>query len=171
MESLHPTLRRQLARLGVDPGTAPADPEVWRALLLRVSKAYEESAQDRYLLKRSLSTVSAEMAGLNAELKSRAESRVAAERDRLEAMISALSDGFVSLELDGSLHSWNPAAEALLGPLQEGEELLPFLHLSEGVPVDVRRRTGRGASPAGPAARRRRPLRRHRTAYRCPHRC
>ena len=33
MDPLHPTLRRQLARLGVDPEAAPTDPELWRALL------------------------------------------------------------------------------------------------------------------------------------------
>ena len=134
MDPLHPTLRRQLARLGVDPEAAPTDPELWRALLQRVSKAYEEGAQDRYLLKRSLSTVSAEMAELNDQLRSRAESRVAAERDRLEAIISALSDGFATLELDGSLHSWNPAAESLLGPLATGCPVLDRFRFGAAVP-------------------------------------
>ncbi|MFI0431556.1 MAG: response regulator [Candidatus Nanopelagicales bacterium] len=134
MDAIHPTLRRQLDRLKLKAEDPPADAGQWQALLARVSKAYEEGSQDRYLLQRSMSTVAAEMTELNAELRRRADTRVAAERDRLSAIINALSDGFVRLDLEGGVRSWNPAAEDLLGPLSIGARILPRLALSGPTP-------------------------------------
>ena len=77
-DPLHPLLTRQLRRLGLDetgaPGAAP-----WRALLERVSCAYREFDQDRYLLERSQELASGEMADLYAALQ--------AERDLLESRV------------------------------------------------------------------------------------
>ena len=128
-DPLHPTLSRQLKRLGLTPDEPPAEAAGWRALLTRVDTAYEESRQDLYLLQRSLGVVSAEMAALNEELKARAESRVRAQRDRLEAIISALTDGFCSLDLTGSLLTLNPAAAELLAGIATGEPVLQRFRL------------------------------------------
>ncbi len=128
-DPLHPTLSRQLKRLGLTSDEPPAEAAAWRALLARVDTAYEESRQDLYLLQRSLGVVSAEMAALNEELKARAESRVRAQRDRLEAIISALTDGFCSLDLTGSLLTLNPAAAELLDGIAPGEPVLQRFRL------------------------------------------
>ncbi|MEI2762591.1 PAS domain S-box protein [Methanothrix soehngenii] len=54
----------------------------------------------------------------------RAEERIGAERDRHEVLISALSDGFCSLRLDGTVLSANPAARALLGAVEPGDQFM-----------------------------------------------
>ena len=135
-DPLHPTLGRQLKRLGLTPDDPPKEATAWRALLTRVDTAYEESRQDLYLLQRSLGVVSEEMAALNAELKARAESRVRAQRDRLEAIISALTDGFCSLDLAGALLTLNPAAADLLGEVAPGQPVLNRFRLGVGTGDD-----------------------------------
>ena len=49
---LHALLARQLTRLGLDTARPPGVAE-WQKLLERVSRAYQEAEQDRYLLERS----------------------------------------------------------------------------------------------------------------------
>ena len=81
---LHPTLQRQLRRLGLSAAQPPADPAAWSALLERVARTYHESEQDRYLLERSQSLASAEMGDLHAELN--------ASRARLASLLTLSSD-------------------------------------------------------------------------------
>ena len=73
----HPLLARQLKRLGLVAEAVPS--ASWRELLERVSRAYVECDQDRYLLERSQELASAEMAELNRALQ--------AERDLLESRV------------------------------------------------------------------------------------
>ena len=82
----HPTLQRQLQRVGLDvaalaqaPGTAGLP-----ALLERVSRAYTDAEQDRYLLERSQEVASREMGELHAQL--------AASQARLASLLSLSSD-------------------------------------------------------------------------------
>ncbi len=79
----HPLLTRQLGRLGLNAEDAPT-PAAWRAMLERVSRAYREADQDRYLLERSQELASGEMADLYAALQ--------AERDRLESRVRERTD-------------------------------------------------------------------------------
>lgn len=76
---LHALLKRQLKRLGLEPGAIPAD-SGWTALLQRVSRAYEEHDQERYLLERSQDLASEEMSTLYAKVR--------ADRDLLEARVA-----------------------------------------------------------------------------------
>jgi serine phosphatase RsbU (regulator of sigma subunit) len=73
---LHPTLVRQLLRVGVGDASRPPPDEVWRELLARVTASYREADDERYLLERSLDISSREMEALN--------QRITQERDRLE---------------------------------------------------------------------------------------
>ena len=107
VSDLHALLLRQLGRVGLDADAIPTSAEHWRALLARVSRAYHEAEQDRYLLERSQDLVSEELVDLNRDLeieKSSLEARVA-ERTRLlqqsEAHLSGIAAG--------------PAARNLLG--------------------------------------------------------
>ena len=61
MSQLHPLLARQLERLGIADGDARPTAEQWQELTERVSRAYQEADQDRYLLERSQDLASAEM--------------------------------------------------------------------------------------------------------------
>ena len=83
-ETLHPLLLRQLRRLSLGPDRPPADAAAWVRMLERVSRAYTEAEQDRYLLERSQQIASAEMAELNAALQ--------AERDLLDTRVRERTD-------------------------------------------------------------------------------
>jgi len=72
---LHPLLLRQLKRLALAPEPSP-DATSWSQLLQRVSRAYDEHDQERYLLERSQDLASQEMATLYATVR--------ADRDQLE---------------------------------------------------------------------------------------
>jgi len=79
MSRLHPLLARQLVRLGIDRAEVPPAAQ-WNAILERVSRAYQEADQDRYLLERSQDLASAEMAELYHALQN--------ERLQLETRVS-----------------------------------------------------------------------------------
>ncbi|HEY4081597.1 MAG TPA: EAL domain-containing protein [Burkholderiaceae bacterium] len=76
---LHALLLRQLKRVGIDPDAEDTRTAVWRALLERVSRAYEEHEQEAYLLERSQDLASQEMAELYATVR--------ADRDLLESRV------------------------------------------------------------------------------------
>jgi len=112
---VHRLLLRQLRRLGISELEAPPSAEAWQALLGAVSRTYASSEEDRYLLERSLDLSSREMQALYENLRQVSETRLAAERDRLESVLAALSDGLCVLGPDGTAQSANAAAQALLG--------------------------------------------------------
>ena len=125
---LHPTLQRQLRRLGLTEQQPPADEAAWAALLQRVGRTYVESEQDRYLLERSQALASAEMGELHAELRS--------SQARLASLLQLSSDWLWEQDAQGRF-TWVSAhegqdhgglADTLLGrvPMQD---LLP---VSEG---------------------------------------
>ena len=133
---VHRLLLRQLRRLGLDPA-APPSPEVWAQLLQTVSRTYVSAEEDRYLLERSLDISSREMQTLNENLRQVSETRLAAERDRLESVLTALSDGLCVLDRAGAVQSANASAQALLGATGaalHGQQILARfrLHTVEG---------------------------------------
>ena len=83
-EALHPILERQLRRVGLAPASCATIHAALRPLLDRVSRAYAESEQERYVLERSQEIVSREMADLNAELT--------ASQARLASLLSLSAD-------------------------------------------------------------------------------
>ena len=66
----HRLLDRQLRKLGLKNGAPVPSPDLWNALLDRISTTYAESDEDRYLLERSLSISSREMRELVRMLES-----------------------------------------------------------------------------------------------------
>ena len=81
--SLHPTLQRQVKRVGLLPSDLAAV-ACLPVLLERVSRCYAEADQDRYLLERSQAVASREMGELHAQL--------AASQARLASLLSLSSD-------------------------------------------------------------------------------
>lgn len=116
---IHHVLRRQLRKLGLSPEHPPS-PEQWGQLIDRISQAYTDSDQERYLLERSLTISSEEMQTLYQQLQHASETRIAAERDKLQAIIAALGEGLCVLDQNGRLQSMNPVAEQISG-WQEAE--------------------------------------------------
>ncbi len=112
---LHRVLKRQLRRVGIRDPAVPPTAEAWAKLLGRVNRTYAGNEEDRYLLERSLDISSSEMQALYEQLRQASESRIAAERDRLESVLTALGDGLCVLDRDGLIVSMNPAAATLLG--------------------------------------------------------
>ena len=81
--NLHPVLQRQLRRLGLAAGAAP-DAAAFDQLLTRISQAYADTDQDRYLLERTQAVASLEMAQLNTALQ--------ASQARLSSLLDLSSD-------------------------------------------------------------------------------
>ena len=77
-------LKRQLKRLGLSAEGPPPSADLWPQLLDKVSRAYTEAEDDRYLLERSQEVASNEMNALNAELRT--------AQGRLKSLVSLSSD-------------------------------------------------------------------------------
>ena len=90
---MHPLLKRQLKRIGLDEATTPPSLDSWQQLLERVSQSYVESDQGRELLERSIALSSHEMQELNEQLRRTSESRLAGERDKLQTVLRSIGDG------------------------------------------------------------------------------
>jgi len=117
-------LRRQLKKAGLTENTTP-DAEGWALFLARVDASYGEADNDRYRLERSIDLSSQEMGKLYRDLEEASESLVSAERDKLGAVITALSEGLVTIDQDGRILSVNPAGCRLLGQREcEAQDLL-----------------------------------------------
>ncbi len=96
----HPLLARQLRRLELSVDAAPS--AQWSELLERVSRAYAEGDQERYLLEHSQDLASSEMAKIYEALQSERdllESRVAERTEALRLSESRLAN-LVSLSAD-----------------------------------------------------------------------
>jgi diguanylate cyclase (GGDEF)-like protein/PAS domain S-box-containing protein len=119
-EPIHPLLLRQLHRLALHAEVPPDEAAAWTRLLQRVSRAYTEADQDRYLLERSQQIASAEMAELYAALE--------AERDRLESRVRERTD---ALQLSqGRLASLVSLSSDWIW---EQDEELRFTYFSDGL--------------------------------------
>ncbi len=66
---LHKLLSRQLNRLGLSYDLLPTDLERWQELIEKISKAYVEADQERYLTERSMDLSSHELLSLNKRLE------------------------------------------------------------------------------------------------------
>jgi diguanylate cyclase (GGDEF)-like protein/PAS domain S-box-containing protein len=117
---LHPQLRRQLKRLGLVPEAAPTDPAGWQQLLQRVSRAYEDHDQERYLLERSQDLSSREMAELYATVR--------ADRDHLDARVRERT-----AELERSEGRLQSLLSLSADWIWEQDEELRFTYVSEGI--------------------------------------
>src|SRR5438552_3185280 len=110
---MHVLLARQLTRLGLSAETVP-DSSDWASLLHVVSRVYESADSDRYTLERSLEVSSQELRQAYEDLKTRSASTVAAERDRLAAVIDGIGDSLFVLDRDGVVTRANHAANRLI---------------------------------------------------------
>jgi diguanylate cyclase (GGDEF)-like protein/PAS domain S-box-containing protein len=125
---LHPLLARQIRRLGLDTQDAPSP--VWLELLERISRAYAESDQDRYLLERSQELASGEMSRLYEALQVERDLLESRVRERTEAL--RLSEGrlanLVSLSADWI---WEQDAELRFTYFSDGFRLATGIEPAE----------------------------------------
>ncbi|MFN0092410.1 MAG: putative bifunctional diguanylate cyclase/phosphodiesterase [Acidimicrobiales bacterium] len=103
---LHPTLVRQLRRLGLSPDAPPAA-DAWVGLLARVNAAYGDADNDRYTLERSIEVSSDEMRGLYEELR---------QQEQLHrSILEHAAEGIVTVDGEGVIQAFNAAAERIFG--------------------------------------------------------
>ena len=126
---LHALLRRQLKRLNLDAAAPPPDAAGWQALLERISRAYAEHDQDRYLLERTQDLASEEMAALYATVRADRDQLDSRVRERTEAL--RLSEGRLASLLSLSA-DW----------IWEQDADLRFTYFSDGI------ETATGIAPA-----------------------
>ena len=130
---LHRQLRRQLKQSGIGEQPEPPGAESWTEFLKRVNRSYAEADQKRDEFERSLAISAAEMHELYQSLQQHSETRLAAERDRLRAVISSLGAGLCILDSELTVVTVNPEAERLLDCSEEllrGRSVLDLISFS-----------------------------------------
>ena len=128
LEGWHALLNRQLRRLGLG-SESPPDLAGWQAFIDRVSRAYEEADEDRYLMERSQALASEEMASLNEALRQERdllETRVAERTEALRLSEARLAS-LVSLSSDWV---WEQDPKGRLTYLSEGAMVAAGMPLS-----------------------------------------
>jgi two-component system sensor histidine kinase/response regulator len=101
---MHPLLVRQMKRSGIDDVDAVPNSAQWSSLLERISRAYQEADEERYLMERSLTISSSELMEFNASL-SDSQTSLAAERDRLRALTADLAAALRAAEASARVKS------------------------------------------------------------------
>ncbi|MEZ5170311.1 MAG: EAL domain-containing protein [Acidimicrobiia bacterium] len=134
--AFHPLLVRQLTRHGLHPDAIP-DKGAWIHLLERVSTAYRDADESRYLLERAMEISSVEMANLYERLREASESRLRRERDRLRTVTDHSPVAILELDTDGRVQYANPRADDLAGRslLDTDRSLLFWVHRDDRRPL------------------------------------
>lgn len=114
---MHPLLKRQLKRLGLDDASGPPSLETWQQLLDRVSQSYLESDQGRELLERSIALSATEMQELNEQLRRTSESQLTQERDKLQTVLRSMGDGLCVVDSNWAIVLLNPEGARLWASL------------------------------------------------------
>jgi signal transduction histidine kinase len=109
---MHPLLERQLRKVGLD-SKSPPSAEGWRALLERVSAAYAQADQDRYIGERALEQTSEEMAELYDELRATSDVEIAQKTELAKslalvtAVLESVADGILVMDASGKVLNYN----------------------------------------------------------------
>ena len=107
MEDLHPLVRRQLRKCGLENLSKDPSPEDLEKFLLRVSSTYATTDQDRYTYERALDVSSREMRELNA--------RISQQKEELARSLESLEEGVVYLDDTWKILFLNQGAARLIG--------------------------------------------------------
>lgn len=101
MDKLHKLLQRQCARVGIDIEHGPTNSKDWQTLLNKISNAYADADQERYLLERSMNLSSEELSELHQQLLTTARRAGMADvaTSILHNVGNVLNSANISLEL------------------------------------------------------------------------
>jgi signal transduction histidine kinase/CheY-like chemotaxis protein len=125
---------RKLERAGIEPEEGPPDLARWEALLRILDRAFVAGDEDRKAIQRDMADRSSETRALYRELSALGDARVGAERDKLESLLRAMTDGLGAVGAEGELLFVNEAGRTLCG-LLGGDDPLAF-SLSSNDEVD-----------------------------------
>ncbi|MFO0774567.1 MAG: PAS domain S-box protein [Nitrospiraceae bacterium] len=140
---MHPTVARQLRKLGLLDTDAPTT-ALWQEFLAKVGDTYQAADQRNQLLERSLELSSKEMTSLYETHRINSAKLLAEERDNLHVLLQSLGVGVCSIDKDGLVRTLNRTAEQLLHrstadyigrPLAELLNILLGNDLNEPLPV------------------------------------
>lgn len=92
-------LLRQIAKVGIDPNTAP-NQEQWTALLERMSTAYDEFENQRTLQENMLDVSTKEMERLYAQLKEETAEQIDAQKIQLSTVMESVPCWIIWIQFD-----------------------------------------------------------------------
>ena len=125
----HRLLSRQLKRLRLSADNAP-DKEEWRRFLNYINATYDDNDTDRKMIERSLTITSEEIKILYDNLKESSASKLNQERNKLQTIITSLSEGLCIFNAEAKLDFANDEAKKLLGERVKKDQKLVQLFSS-----------------------------------------
>jgi diguanylate cyclase (GGDEF)-like protein len=143
---LHRLVVRHVRKLGLHTDTSP-DVHQWQEFLQRVSAAYSEADQQRYLIERSTRIAAEEMQQLHAEMRRRAETDLLTGLANRGSVVAILEERLAA-------HSVNDRTTLLFIDLDEFKQINDTLGHGAGdhvltIAADRLRRVARDPSVAG----------------------
>lgn len=116
---MHKNLAHQLKELDIASLDSLTE-DIWYSLLNQISNSYKQSDKDRLALEHSLQRSSDETSALYDSLKKSTATKLAAERDKLGAIINSMGIGLMMIGNDGRITLLNNTAKSMLND-QTGE--------------------------------------------------
>ena len=107
MEDLHPLLRRQLKKWGLEDLSTPPSLESFKKFIVRINSTYVTADQDRYTYERALEVSSREMRELN--------DRISLQQEKLAKSLESLSNAVVFTDENWEILYVNQEAGHLIG--------------------------------------------------------
>ena len=98
-DEMHRLVARHLRKLGLSTDTPPSL-EQWHQFLRRVSAAYADSDQQRYLIERSTRIASAEMNELHRQLREQADTDILTGLANRRCVVTTLTERLASQQTD-----------------------------------------------------------------------
>jgi|GEM_PF-1393073 len=111
----HSLLIRQLKRLGISEDLQNINNEQWQTLLLQVSRSYDDSDQERYLLERSMEISAKEMTELNKQLTHKQSKEIDELNNTLAVAQRTAHMGYWSLDKMTDKTVWSPKLFEIFG--------------------------------------------------------
>ena len=122
---MHPTLETLVKQLKLSRKTIPEQSE-WEVLLANLSQLLQDNDKKVKLLEKSLNTSYSKTKDLNTIIQHQSDSNMAAQKQKIESVLEALSDGICEIDSKGKIIYANAAAIKLLSDFNNRLYSEPF---------------------------------------------